>query len=186
MSSIIETMLESRKATTENATQVFDSLEPATIEFMFGRWKGYEIVTQHPMDGFLAPSGWYGKMFINKNEVHPLLFFTSERKGVYPVNPILLPSSSEDFKKSKQQILDTIQILDRSEMEAKETKARLRNVQYRGRVCATMAYDEKPIFDVFVKIDDKRVLGAMDWKGLEAPYFFVLERDDDSEYKLDF
>ncbi|MEM7570254.1 MAG: DUF4334 domain-containing protein, partial [Pseudomonadota bacterium] len=32
--------------------------------------------------------------------------------------------------------------------------------------------------------DDNRVLGAMDLKGQPLPYFFVLERDDSSEYEV--
>ncbi len=47
-----------------------------------------------------------------------------------------------------------------------------------------MAYDEKPIFDMFVKIDEDRVLGVMDLKGKPKPYFFVLERDDTSSYEI--
>ena len=37
---------------------------------------------------------------------------------------------------------------------------------------------------MFAKIDDNRVLGVMDLKGNPSPYFFVLERDDDSSYEI--
>lgn len=47
-----------------------------------------------------------------------------------------------------------------------------------------MIYDEKPINDVFVKLNDDQVLGVMDLKGQPLPYFFVLQRDDHTEYEM--
>jgi hypothetical protein len=58
-------------------------------------------------------------------------------------------------------------------------------IKYRSRVTATMCYDEKAILDHFAKIDDNRVMGVMDLKGSE-PYIFILERDDDSNFKQNF
>lgn len=66
-----------------------------------------------------------------------------------------------------------------------ESKARLRMVEFRGGISATMIYDEKPINDHFRKISDNMVLGIMDLKGIAQPYFFILERDDQSTYTLD-
>ena len=40
-----------------------------------------------------------------------------------------------------------------------------------------MLYDERPIIDAFVRIDDERVLGVMDLKGDPTSYFFILKRD---------
>ncbi len=177
----IDKILADRKATTEEALAVFDSLPAASLEFMKGRWSGFEIETGHPMDGLLVPSGWYGKLFISNEDVHPLIFFGSDDKELYSVNPKYVPTS---FQLPKTELLGTLLGMARIVLETNESKARLRNVEYRGRVSATMVYDEKPINDVFVKIDDDRVLGAMDLKGQPLPYFFVLERDDHSEYEV--
>jgi hypothetical protein len=57
----IEKMLSDRAADVEDAVKIFDGLEPVTLDFMIGRWKGYEIATGHAMDGLLEPTGWYGK-----------------------------------------------------------------------------------------------------------------------------
>jgi len=38
-------------------------------------------------------------------------------------------------------------------------------------------YDKQPIIDAFRKIDDAAVLGMMDLKGMEQPYFFKITRD---------
>jgi hypothetical protein len=41
-----------------------------------------------------------------------------------------------------------------------------------------MIYDQLPINDSFRKIDDNTVFGAMDFKGVPQPFFFVLRRVD--------
>jgi hypothetical protein len=56
-------------------------------------------------------------------------------------------------------------------------------MEYRGKVTGTIAYDEKAIFDHFVKINDSTMLGVMDLKRSKSPYLFVLERDS-TEYKI--
>ena len=40
-----------------------------------------------------------------------------------------------------------------------------------------MAYDAKPIIDVFAVLDDDTMMDWMDRKGLVPPYFFKLHRD---------
>ena len=181
MDRLMEKILVERKSSKEEALQAFDSLPPASLEFMYGRWKGFEIETGHPMEGLLTHSGWYGKIFENKEEVHPLVFFGKDKKELYSLNPAYLPL---DFKLPKSDLLGSLMNKSRIVLETKESKARLRNIEYRGNVYATMAYDDRPIFDMFAKIDDDRVLGVMDLKGNPHPYFFVLERDNDSSYEI--
>jgi hypothetical protein len=57
------------------------------------------------------------------------------------------------------------------------SSARLRMTSYRGVVSATMVYDHLPINDVFRQLDDDSVLGVMDLKGMETPFFFLLRRE---------
>ena len=47
---------------------------------------------------------------------------------------------------------------------------------FRGKHSAAMIYDRKPIIDYFRKIDDDRVLGLMEMRGMERPFFFLLTR----------
>ena len=70
----LNTTLENGGASTEEALKFFDELESVNLEFMIGRWQGYEFPTNHPMDGLLKASGWYGKEFVDAEQVHPLLF----------------------------------------------------------------------------------------------------------------
>ena len=53
------------QTTTEKGLQWFDELEPVNLDFMLGRWQGCGLRTNHPMDGFLEVSSWYGKEFVN-------------------------------------------------------------------------------------------------------------------------
>jgi len=162
--------------------RIFDQLQPATLELMTGRWKGFEINTGHQMDGLLGPSGWYGKLFLNPEEVHPLLFYTNNKTEIYSFNPKFLPLN---LKLPKSKILGNIISLLKPVLKTKKSKARMRMVEYRGKVTGTMVYDEKAIMDHFAKIDDNTMLGVMDLKGDSQPYVFVLERDN-TEFKLNF
>ncbi|MGG4154395.1 DUF4334 domain-containing protein [Peribacillus muralis] len=63
-------------------------------------------------------------------------------------------------------------------LKTKKSRARLRQIQYRGKISAAMVYDQKGIIDVFRKVDDVTVLGVMDMK-IQFPgqsYFFVLKK----------
>ncbi|WNG36779.1 DUF4334 domain-containing protein [Archangium violaceum] len=152
---------------TEAALALFDSLPTVELAFMRGRWKGSELRTGHPIDGMLSATGWYGKQFIDAESVHPLLFFTEDRASVFPVDPRKWPSPS----------IQGFVGPHRADVETGQFKARLRMTEYRGKLSATMIYDDRPTLDVFRKVDTDTVLGAMDSRGMAAPYFFVLRRD---------
>lgn len=179
----IEDLLKDRKASAEEALEVFDGLSVATLEFMIGRWKGFEIQTNHRMDGLLVPSGWYGKLFINTEQVHPLLFYSRQKTALYAVNPKLIPLH---MKFPRWDALGTLMALLRPVLQTRKKCARLRMVEYRNRVTATMCYDEKAIFDHFAVIDEERVMGVMDLKGVPEPYIFILERDGDRDLIQNF
>jgi len=38
-------------------------------------------------------------------------------------------------------------------------------------------YDHWPVIDVFRRVDDHTLLGVMDQRNGDQPYFFVLQRD---------
>ncbi|MCK0145958.1 GXWXG domain-containing protein [Arenibacter sp. F26102] len=72
---LLNELLINKKGDISDVLRVYDQLEPVSLDFMMGRWTGSEIATGHSLDGMLVPSGWYGKMFISPEEVHPLVFF---------------------------------------------------------------------------------------------------------------
>jgi hypothetical protein len=56
-------------------------------------------------------------------------------------------------------------------------QARLRMMQFRGLLSATLVYDDIPVEDVFRSMNEETMLGLMNLKGLGQPFFFVLRRD---------
>jgi hypothetical protein len=174
-------LLQERTASPAEALRVFDELEPASLDFLKGRWRGFEIATGHPLDGLLQPSGWYGKLFNGKDDVHPLLFYTRDRSALYSVDPKSIPLT---LKIPKSAPIGLLMALSRPLLQTRAPKARIRLVEFRGKLTATMIYDAKPIFDHFAKVDDRTLLGVMDLKGIPAPYVFVLERADESPIPL--
>lgn len=170
----IEKLLKERKVTTNDAISIFSRLEPVTVEFMLGQWRGFEIITGHPIEGLLESSGWYGKLFENQENAHPLLMHTLNKKRLFAINPRYIPLGINFPKKN---ILKFFIAILKPILKTKKSKARIRMIEYRGKVTGTMVYDEKGIFDHFAKINENTMLGAMDLKGAANPYFFVLERD---------
>lgn len=151
----------------------FDKLETIGESFMIGSWKGRELRTGHPMEGLLEASGWYGKFFPDRENVHPLVFAKGQHK--FSGKPaVLFPLSNIPVPKM---LIPVFMLLIKPLIRTRHSKARLRMVEYRGKASATMIYDELPICDHFRKIDANRVLGAMDSKGTEDPYFFILEKE---------
>lgn len=172
---MINELLSRGQASPDDVLACFDALPVVEASFMIGRWRGSEIRTGHPLDGLLGPSGWYGKLFESAEAVHPLLFYGAQRKTLYAVNPALVPLNAP-FPRSRA--LGVMMAAARPLLQTKASRARLRMVVFRGRSTATMAYDHKPIFDHFARIDANRVLGIMDLKGVPGPYAFCLERDN--------
>lgn len=64
----------------------------------------------------------------------------------------------------------------------------LENLGWRGKRFASvdhvdpMVYDRQPIIDHFRRIDERRILGLMDMRGV-VPYFFLLTKDAIGEWK---
>jgi len=164
------------KTTTERALQLFDALEPVNLDFMLGRWQGSGLHTDHPMDGLLEISNWYGKEFVDPENVHPLLFLDSQEK-IFKVAPNAnMMNWVLKFPIPKNNYLKPWLMLTNSLLKTEKSQARLRSMEYRGKISATMIYDYLPINDSFRKVDDNTVLGIMDYKNSPQPFFFVLNR----------
>jgi len=174
------TCLRQGETTTDEALALFDELDTVTLDFMMDQWKGSGFKTHHRMDGLLEAIGWYGKEFVSPDCVHPLLFSdgSDNGSGIYKVDPnptAVNLGFSVDLpkKKSLKPLYNAMSRL----LKTEESKARVRMMEYRGKLSATMIYDYLPINDVFRKVDDNTLLGLMDFKGMEQPFFFVLNRD---------
>jgi hypothetical protein len=161
------------------ALAFFDGLPTVTVAEMLGRWRGSGLHTGSRLDGLLEAYGWYGKEFTGPEAVHPLLF--RGRGGrPRPVDPALIPLGLlRDYAElARWWPVRTAFGRLRPLLHTNQPKARLRTVEHRGVTTAAMVYDTLPIIDVFRRVGPDVVLGAMDMRGLPAPFFFVLERDD--------
>jgi hypothetical protein len=162
----------------DEALAYFDSLPVVAPEEMLGRWRGSGLPTGSPLDGLLEAYGWYGKEFLDDESVHPLLF--ADRSGrPRPVDPSLLPMAVLRDYAGFLQFWPLRAVFGRMRplLYTGKPKARLREVTHRGVLTAAMVYDALPIIDVFRRVSDDVLLGAMDMRGLPSPFLFVLQRD---------
>jgi hypothetical protein len=170
--------LPARCASTEEALELFDSLDAIDTGFMLGAWSGGEFASRHPLDGALEAYGWHGKRFDSEEHVHPLLFGAGKRTfavrpaWVWPGLPLVQRwpwLKSPAVSRGLRVFLPLL--------ATRRSQARLRMIQFRGRTTAAMVYDAIPVHDVFRKVDGDTVLGLMDAKGMERPFFFLLRRE---------
>lgn len=161
-----------------DALALFDSLEPVDTGFMLGHWVGAEFESGHPLDGALQAYHWQGKRFDSAEEVHPLLF--RARGGrVLSVNPSWVAWGVPWLMRwpaLKSPRLGAVAQALLPLVSTHGSCARLRMMAHRGRFSAALVYDAVPILDVFRRLGADQVLGLMDMKGLDRPFFFVLTR----------
>jgi hypothetical protein len=165
----------------QEALTIFDDLPVVDIETIIGRWHGAGVHTGHPMDGMLEAFGWYGKQFNDRDHVHPLIF-QDNRGELFALDPQRLPfnlalKSALVRELSKGSFGRQAMLTTRVAMQTHRTKARVRMLEYRGKVSASMIYDNLPIIDSFRLLDHDTLLGAMDLKGMDKPFMFRLRRD---------
>ncbi|GJL96538.1 MAG: hypothetical protein DHS20C06_03550 [Hyphobacterium sp.] len=160
-----------------DAESLFDRLDPVLLDFMIGDWWGREITTGHNMDGALELARWYGKSFIDEETVHPLVHQDGAGKKFF-ADPGKMPMGPRmKTPHYPQWILPALRLSMKTYMQTTKSRARLRMTEYRGKISATMCYDQLPIHDVFRKLDDDNVLGFMDMKRIKRPYVFTLTRE---------
>jgi hypothetical protein len=160
----------------QRALELFDSLEPVDIDFMIGTWRGEGYPTGHAQDGLLEAYQWYGKAFESSEDVHPLLF--SNRRGkIVKINPGVMALGGQQVGPASRIAVRVFQFI-MPMLRTSKSRARLRMTEYRGKVSATMIYDQLPINDIFRKLDEDTVLGVMDHKFENEPFFFKLTREN--------
>lgn len=161
---------------TAAALAVFDALGPVTLEAMSGRWDGVGLRSGHPLDGMLEAFGWRGKHFGDAGAAHPLLF-ADARSGTVAIDPKRLPIRlATRLRVQRWPGARGAFVLAQPLLRTARPAARLGLVEYRGCTTAAMRYDAVPILDVFRRIDDDCVLGLMDCRYFDAPFFFALVR----------
>jgi hypothetical protein len=163
--------------TRDAALALYDSLPTVNIDFMLGAWRGEGFATGHPLDGVLETCHWHGKRFHSADHVDPLVFRGLGGR-LWRLNPAVMPVGlMGSVALPANAVLGRLFQLAMPLMQTRRSRARLRMIEFRGKTSAAMLYDDQPINDVFRKLDDNRVLGIMDLKGMGEPFFFQLERE---------
>ena len=165
-----------RPADTDAALAWWDDLPEIRAEEMIGDWTGAEVPTGHPMDGLLAAARWHGKRFVSEEEVYPLIHRDGAGR-LYAANPGRIPFDEGLMGSAPRGALGQMLFaMGQPVHRTRRPHARLRETRHRGALTATMIYDQRPIHDVFKRVNDRTVLGLMDMRGMARPYFFTLER----------
>lgn len=168
---------------TAEALALFDRLPPASVEQLLGSWRGSSVASGHPLDGLLERCHWHGKRFEDVESVHPLVFrgpggglVSLEPRWLLPSLPLLLrwpvlraPLLLALFTPLFRLLMPLL--------TTRQPRARLRLCSCRGVETAAMLYDHAPIIDAFRRLDDDTLLGLMDLRGMEQPFFFLLQRE---------
>lgn len=166
-----------RHADLASALALFDALPATGVAELFGEWRGSGLPTGHPLDGLLERYGWWGKRFEGPDATHPLVF--EDASGRFEVDPAGVPVGlvARVGGLLRQEPLALVARRFRRLRRTTRPKARLRLVEFRGVVTATMVYDALPVLDHFRRVDEDTLLAVMDARGLDTPFFFVLRRE---------
>jgi len=163
--------------TSSTALALFDQLAPVTPAELLGNWRGQGLATGHPLDGVLEAWHWHGKRFLSAEAVHPLVFAAAGGRLI-SVDPSWVPMTL--LRAPWVGRLAPLGVLAPWLLPLLATgkpRARLRQLCYRDRLSCAMVYDNLPIIDIFRRLDANSLLGLMDARGLEQPFFFTLQRE---------
>lgn len=170
---ILDMMLSKGKITQQEGWDFFDKLNSCDAAELKGKWRGRELASGHSMDGLLEASGWYGKFFVDTENVYPLLF-TDKNGQLFAGNPGLIPLKLAE--KMPRKLVSLLFKIVSPFIKTQKSSARLRMMTIRNKTTAVMIYDQKPILDIFARVDENTLLGISDFKWEhEMGYFFVLE-----------
>jgi hypothetical protein len=164
---------------TAAALAFFDRCAPVDPAALTGRWRGSGLPTGHPFDGLLEAYGWYGKEVLDAEAVHPLLFRDSRGRprAVDPAHaPLAVLRRAPGLARTP--VARAGFAVLRPLRYTRRPAARVRRVEHRGAVSAALVYDRLPIVDVLRRVVAGTLIGVMDLRGVPAPFFFLLRRDD--------
>jgi hypothetical protein len=167
-----------RGTTIEAALAFYDALEPVGLEEMIGSWQGEDLLTGQPLR-WSAREVRLVREALRRARPRPPLVFIASPGRTMSLNPAFVPIAVLIRYPwlVRAAFVPRLFCVLRPLLATAKPKARLRLTAYRGVVTATMCYDALPINDVFRKVDNNTVLGAMDLRGLQMPLMFVLRRE---------
>lgn len=162
--------------TIAQALAIFEQLEPIDLHRVIGQWCSIPLPTGHPIDELAEPFGWYGKLFFDPEHVYPLLFRHQER--LISIDPRWLPLSWIGRRKlPAKQVLVAMAKRTQFIVASAESHARLRMLHHRGKLSASIIYDHRPIIVTLRQVTETTLMGLMEIKDVDIPFFCVMYRD---------
>jgi hypothetical protein len=165
------TMLEQR-ACPANALSFFDALPPVNLDDMPGAWHGPNVSTGHPLDSMLKRFGWRGERFDDGEDAYPLVF-AGLNGVIVSVNPARIPMG---LVVRKPGLMNTVikacfVRIGLALLKTRKPAARLRMIEHRCVLMASMIYDVLSITGTSRKVDHDTLLVLLDLRGMEQPSF---------------
>ncbi len=165
----IKRMCRDGSLTQADMAVTFDTLNPVSIDMLIGTWKVDPSYAETLGGKMLIESGWWGARFVDAETVDPLLYPKPDGNGVFAAD---LPSVLAVLSTGERDISAR-----RNEVETSAPIGRLRMVEYRGVLTATLVYDQVPVLDYLRAIDSGTIVAAVEHRGLvHHPDYALLRR----------
>lgn len=164
---------------TDELYAYFDSLQPFDMANLRGKWEGVDLDTNHHLNLLLTYCDWYGKDFIDEQNVDGLIFrekLTSDR--CFRVDPKLFPIGTRFFP--NHYITRVVFTFISKFIQTQKSTAKLEMIEYRGKRSASVVYNDIKMVDYYRKIDSRTILGVIESKAYKDPFFYVLQKDENS------
>ena len=155
--------------TQADLAKAFDTLTPVSIDMLTGTWRIDPSYAESPGGAMLIESGWWGARFVDAETVDPLLYPKPDGIGVFAADlqSVLAVLSTGERDISAR----------RDEVETSTPIGRLRMVEYRDVLTATLVYDQVPVLDYLRAIDSDTIVAAVEHRGLiDQPDYALLRR----------
>lgn len=165
----IERLCRDESVTQDDLAVAFDTLNSVSIEMLTGTWKVDPSYTETSGGKMLIESGWWGARFVDAETVDPLLYPTPDGNAVFAADLqavlAVLSTGERDIPAR------------RNEVETSTPIGRLRMVEYRDVLTATLVYDQVPVLDYLRAIDRDTIVAAVEHRGrVKQPDYALLRR----------
>lgn len=163
------TLCHTGSPTQQQMAAAFDALDPVDLDMLVGLWKADPGYAETPGGRMLVESGWWGARFTDAETVDPLLFRSDDGDGLLAADLLrVLALIREGVRNISTR---------RAEVETSAPIGRVRMIEYRGVVTATLLYDQVPVLDYLRAVDNDTVIAAVDGRGMaDRPAYALLRR----------
>jgi hypothetical protein len=168
----IQELCHTGSPTQQQMAAAFDALDPVGVDMLVGLWEADPGYAETPGGRLLVESGWWGARFTDAETVDPLLFRSDDGDGLFAADLLRVLAL---IREGAQNISAR-----RTEVETSAPIGRVRMIEYRGVVTATLVYDQVPVLDYLRAVDNNTVIAAVEGRAMvDRPAYALLRRRPD-------